>query len=474
MKSAIQKFILLGVVVFLIGGISFVRNWTPSKEKSEEVTLVGDDKQAAVTTTAATTAGPEEAKVIFPVVALEGRQDSEYMVGGKADFWFQNANDYDIDVGVEAKSCKCSRIEVQNLTDDQEQALRTPLPPAAAADCLAGAAGLLQYLTMVGAGQLSVYPFMAPGPQWRSIAVGDDRGQPVRKHSTAFLRLGWDGRNLAAVRLGIKLWVQRTGDPKTRGGWTQIEAPVNVVGPLTFTPTALEIHDMDSTRSIASDRFYVWSSSRANMTVTAYESKHDPAFLCVVTPLTGQDFRDAVAKELTPRFEIPPRPVLLYRVDVIVRDQPPEAPLDWGAFDREIVVKTDKPDIDPQVIHVTGRMRGPVTVGVPGGVGVPAAGTDKIVLKTFPASDGKKETIPLSSTIPGLKLEVDRYSPNYLHVDLADHKNGDWELTVEVPPNRLIGKLPDKSAVILKTVGPNSRRIHIPILGKATISSSGS
>jgi len=42
MKSAIQKFILLGVVVLLIGGLTFVRNWTPSKEKSDEVTIVGD------------------------------------------------------------------------------------------------------------------------------------------------------------------------------------------------------------------------------------------------------------------------------------------------------------------------------------------------------------------------------------------------------------------------------------------------
>jgi len=306
MKSTIQKFILLSVVVLFIGGLTFVRNWTPSKEESKEETIVDDGTHGEIKPAAA---GPEEAKVIFPVVALDASQESEYMVGGNADFWFQNANDYDVDVGVEAKSCKCSRIEVLNLTDEQEQALRKPLPRAAAADCLAGTAGLLQYLSMVGAGQLSVYPFMAPGPQWHAIATGDDRGQPVRKNSTAFLRLGWDGRNLQAVRLGIKLWVQRTGDPKTRGGWTQIEAPVNVVGPLRFTPASLDIHDMDSTRTIASDQFYVWSSSRANMTVTAYESTHDPAFICDVTPLTGPDFRAALA-ELTPRFEIPPRPKL--------------------------------------------------------------------------------------------------------------------------------------------------------------------
>jgi hypothetical protein len=470
MKSTVQKFILLGVVVFLIGGLSFVRNWTPTKEKSEEVPLVGEDTQAE---TATSQAHPEEARVIFPVMALDKSQESEYMVGGNEDFWFQNPNDYDVDVGVEAKSCKCSRIEVLNLTNEQEETLRKPLPAVAAADCLSGSAGLLQYLTMVGAGQLSVYPFMAPGPQWRTIAVGTERGQPVRKKSTAFLRLSWDGRNMAAVRLGIKLWVQHAGDPKTRGGWTQIEAPVNVVGPIRFTPNELEIHDLDSTSTIASAQFYVWSSSRANMTVTAYESTHDPAFICSVTPLTGPEFRAAVAK-LTPEFPIPPQPVLLYRVDVTVRDQPPEAPLDWGAFNREIVIKTDKPDIGVNVIPISGRLRGPVTVGVPGAVGVPPGAGDKIILKTFPARDGTKETIPLSSMVPGLKLEVDHYIPDYLHVDLQDHDNGDWQLTVEVPPNRLIGKLPDKSAVILKTVGPNPRRIHIPILGKATISSSGS
>jgi hypothetical protein len=332
---------------------------------------------------------------------------------------------------------------------------------------MAGATGLLQYLTMVGAGQISVYPFMGNGPQWRSIPVGDDRGQLVRKNSTAFLRLSWDGRNLQAVRLGIKLWVQRTGDPKTRGGWTQIEALVNVVGPVRNWPGALEIHDLDSTHTSDFAQFYVWSSSRANMTVTAYESKHDPAFVCIVTPLIGDEFRAAVA-ELAPRFEVAPQPVLLYRVDVVVRDQPPEAPLDWGAFHRDIVIKTDKPDIVPSVIQVSGRLRGPVTVGAAGG---PA---DKVFLRTFPAKDGTTKTIPLSTNVPELKLEVEHFSPDYLHVDLNDHKNGDWELTVEVPPNRLMGNLPESSAVILKTAGPNPRRIHIPIQGTATISSSGS
>src|SRR5262249_46642217 len=105
MKSTIQKFILLGVVVLLIGGINFFRNWTPSKEQSEEVTLVDDGTHADTKTSAAS--ATEEAKVIFPVVALDA-SESEYLVGGTADFWFQNANDYEVDVGVEAKSCKCS------------------------------------------------------------------------------------------------------------------------------------------------------------------------------------------------------------------------------------------------------------------------------------------------------------------------------------------------------------------------------
>ena len=43
-----------------------------------------------------------------------------------------------------------------------------------------------------------------------------------------------------------------------------------------------------------------------------------------------------------------------------------------------------------------------------------------------------------------------------------------WDLTVEVPPNRLSGLLTGGSAVVLQTAGPEARKVRVPVLGNAT------
>jgi hypothetical protein len=473
MRPIILKCVVLGIVVLVVCGITYMRSGEPTRESSREEPLPRKEHRepdAALTPL-------RDAQVVFPITAVAGIQDSEHQVGGHEDFWFQNPNDYDVDIGVEAKSCKCSQIKLFNLDESEERALRGPLSPAAAADWLAGAAGLLPYLTTVGAAQVSVYPFMASGLRWRDLMVADSRGLPVRKKSTGFVRLMWDGRLQDTIRLGMKLWVQRAGDPQTRGGWTNLELPVNIVPSLRVWPLALRLPDMDSTSPIASAEFYAWSSTRANMTVLAHESTGDPAFTCILEQLTGPKFRAAVAS-LTRRLEVEdrgdfevesekpaPQPVSLYRVQVIARDQPPLAPLDWGTFHRDITVTSDL-GLMSIAIPISGHMHGPINI--------PA----QILLETFPARDGKTVTIPLSSNLPGISLQIERRNPDYLGADLREFQENDgtrrWELIVQVPPNRLMGSLPRDSAIVLRVMGAGSRRLRIPVLGKATISAAGS
>jgi hypothetical protein len=475
MRSIVLKCIVLGVVVVAVAGITFMRSGAPTRESSREETLPASQPGPSGV---ASPPPLRDTQVVFPVRAAPGGQESEHRVGGHFDFWFQNPNDYDVDMGVEAKSCKCSRLEILNLEAEEERALREALPPAAVADCLAGAAGLLPYLTTVGSAQILVYPFMARGPRWRDLIALDKQGLPVRKNSTGFVRMIWDGRDQDPIRIGAQLWVQHAGSPDTRGGWTNLEVPVNIVPSLRVWPSALRLADMDSTSPTASAEFYAWSSSRANMTVLAHESTGDPAFTCVLEQLTGPEFRSAVAQltqrldvedhgdfEVQTNFKVPPQPVSLYRVKVIARDRPPLAPLDWGNFHRDITVTSDL-GLMSIVVPVTGHMRGPIKV--------PA----QILLETFPARDGKTVTIPFSSNLPGIRLQVEKRNPDYLTSDLKEFQDNDgtsrWELTVQVPPNRLMGALPPDSAIVLKVLGSGSRRIRIPVLGKATISAGGS
>jgi hypothetical protein len=475
MRPIVLKCIVLGVVVLTVAGITFMRSGAPTSQPSREETV----PEAQHGPSSVAIAPPlKDTQVIFPVVAAPGGQESEHRVGGHFDFWFQNPNAYDVEMGVEAKSCKCSRLEMLNLDESQEQALRKALPPAAVADCLAGTAGLLPYLSMVGSAQIHVYPFMAAGPRWRDLIVADKHGLPVRRNSTGFLRMIWDGRDQDPIRIGAQVWAQHAGDPDTRGGWTNLEVPVNIVPSLRVWPWVLRLADMDSTSPMASAEFYAWSSTRANMTVLARESTGDPAFTCVLEQLTGPEFRDAVAQlrerlevedrgdfEVQTNVKVPPQPVSLYRVKVVAHDQPPLAPLDWGQFHRDIAVTSDL-GLMSITVPVTGRMHGPINV--------PA----QILLETFPAREGKTATVALTSSAPGISLQVESRTPAYLAADLKEFKEKDntsrWELTVQVPPNRLMGALPADSAIVLKVAGSGSRRLRIPVLGKATISSSGS
>jgi hypothetical protein len=481
MRPIILKCVVLGVVVLVVGGITFMRSGEPSRESPRQETAAPREETPAESqkrqSDVATARPLRDAQVIFPITAVGGIQNSEHQVGGHEDFWFQNPNDYDVDIGVEAKSCKCAQIKLLNLDESEERALRGSLPPAAAADWLAGAAGLLPYLTTVGAAQVSIYPFMASSSRWRDLMVADSRGLPARKKSTGFVRLVWDGHKQDTIRLGVKLWVQRTGDPETRGGWTNLEVPVNIVPSLCVWPRALRLADMDSTSPTASAEFYAWSSTRANMTVLARESSGDPAFTCTLEQLTGPEFR-ATATWLTQGLQaegpadfeeenatVPPQPVSLYRVKVIARDQPPEAPLDWGVFHRDITVTSDL-GLMSIAVPVTGNMHGPIKS--------PA----QILFETFPARDGRTTTIALTSNVPGISLQVEKRNPGYLGTDLRETREMDgtsrWELTVRVPPNRLMGAMPLDSAIVLRVQGAGSRRIRIPVLGKAVISAAGS
>src|SRR5262249_27487865 len=142
-----------------------------------------------------------------------------------------------------------------------------------------------------------------------------------------------------------------------------------------------------------------------------------------------------------------------------------EAPLDWGVFHHDITVTSDL-GLMSIAIPVTGNMHGPIKS--------PA----QILFETFPARDGKTVTIALAGNAPGISLSVEKRSPDYLGADLKESKEMDgpsrWELSVRVPPNRLTGALPADSAIVLRVQGSGSRRIRIPVLGKATFSSTGS
>ena len=75
---------------------------------------------------------------------------------------------------------------------------------------------------------------------------------------------------------------------------------------------------------------------------------------------------------------------------------------------------------------------------------------------------------------PALKLELESRAPEVLQVDLGKAEpmpsgGQQWKLTVKVPANRLHGRLPADSEIVLKTQDTPPRRFRIPVVGHAVV-----
>jgi hypothetical protein len=168
------------------------------------------------------------------------------------------------------------------------------------------------------------------------------------------------------------------------------------------------------------------------------------------------------------------RVLCAYRIRVSLREvaRDGKTPFDIGPFYRRVTISD--PDIpgEPKQVIVQGLVRGIVEIGNDG----------EINFTTFRSSQGKKVTLSLQSTVPGLTLSFDeKRTSKFLVVNLrkADATidgQQSWTLDVSVPPDKVFGTFPrpdhplyEDSAVYLKASSPGKpdRAIRISVQGTA-------
>jgi hypothetical protein len=450
-----QTLLLIAVLVILIGGVTFVRNWLRNPP-------TGTDGPQPILL--------DVIDVAFPV-AMEHREQ-ELNSHGHHDFCFHNRSAEPAEVGVHYQSCKCAKVEVLALTPDEEKGFQAAIrqwgdSQARSPSASFPAVGTLQALVH------KVRKFLddQPADRWHLIGSADEEHQSfvLPGNSTGFFRLTWQNKKLGPVAHGSKIWQQVPGDPVTRNPDSlDLRVPLTVVQPLRVNPAAVKMDELGPNQTYSFDTL-CWSSTRKGFKLVSVKEEHDdPCFVAVVTPLTGEALLKAgeALETALPKDPSARHVVSAYRIDVTIHERLPNngKQLDLGPLHRKLLLTTDQEDFPTLELAVQGMVRGDVTVGT-------EAQRDMIVLKTFPYRKGKSVTVPVESNQPDMILEIDSKKPDYLRVELEPRKElaspgrKRWDLTVIVPPNGPAGQLQD-CFVKLKT--NTDRYIRIPVVGRAT------
>jgi hypothetical protein len=459
MMSRTQTIPLLIAIVCILFGVTFVRQYMKSDTGGE-----GPDGPTSPT------GAVNEVRLDFPRLEIEGHPEWEYRLAGHHDFWFQNTYPYPLEIGFEKKSCRCSKVEALPLSSsDADQYLRL-LNVTASTMALESPVTFLNTLGVMAVGQKGLLKFEDEHGGWKQI--DNEKNVLAPAQGAGFVRLSWDGKQISSVRLTAEVWAQAEGSPHTRGGVSKLEMPVTIVPAFHSWPEKLELGVDLNPNGQQTVETFIWSSTRAGFTISAKEESNNPCFECQCSQVRGDEF-DRVSKYLDSRG--PTHPLTMYRVRVTVRERIGDKQMDLGPFSRKIILTSDQPDFPKNSVTVEGTVRGDVKVG---SVDAEDTGTrkgerDKIVLRVFRSDRGTQQRTPIETSQPGMKLSVDSVIPSYLEADLKlveQTESGDrWSLTLTVPPNRITGRFPPDSAVILKSNSVPPRRIRIPILGRASL-----
>jgi hypothetical protein len=483
MKSLLQTVGAIVVIVGLVASITFIYQMTTREDTTPP-------------------RGPATADVklglMFPEISVETGAEYPLRTDGHYDFWFQNLQSQPVELGLYQVNCGCGSVEAAVLAADAFTApgdwkeFQPQMPIAAAALVGAGPQGAPNLVAPAVAQWTRMHRFLKDKLRWQKLT----QTQPltVPPQSTGLVRLTWHGKLTEPTEvktLAAMLWTRDSNDPTPKHG-PKLSVPVAFVAPIHFEPPSMTIAVNEISQGETSQvEFKCWSSTHSRFSI---EPVAENEFVEIKTPrpLTSSELQDLAVtidgrrKSLKPNqaSESKEEPVASrttvlsgYAITVSVRERLPSGKqLDLGPFQSQIFFKGGIQGIELPPLVVTGVVRGEVTVTAPGERGEQR---DRISLGSFPTERGRQLTATITTSQPGLDLKFIGLEPeqlkDYLEVHLkpvpgrAGETAREWELVLRVPPDRLEGKLPPHSVVILQTQGTSSRRVRIPIMGHAYV-----
>lgn len=446
MKTLTQLVIPLVIIVGIVGGVTFVRQYNATAPATPPPT-----ESVASSATA-------NFPLFLPVKAVEWTPayagEVEEQVPGHHDFWFENRNDFPVLMGVYKKNCTCSHVEVAVLTEEEGKKYKEWSAEAGAQP------GKQAPPDQAATGGKPNGRGPAPELKWQQLELDDSRtaGVLISPKAAGMIRVGWKDKNSGAERLTAELWSQAQQGQPSAFAFQRVEVPLTIVPAVRVASPDVNAGELFP-GGTAEVQFNCWSSTRPAMSLAAVvrggDDKIDPCFTVETQPLSKEECTAFSEAQVT-------RVLSGYRVNLKIKERLSDSvQLDLGPFRRKLVLTTDL-GVEPPALVVTGIVRGDVLVGN-------QDDKDRLVLGYFPAERGTKKNVILTTTQPGVVLVADgmTWQPEFLNVQLKQVGPTRWLLNVESPPGRAAGAFPPGSAVTIQLQEGSMRRIRIPVAGMA-------
>lgn len=470
--------IVLPILLVAAGvfGITFIRVYSP--DDPDDSGGGGDGGKAGVVR--------EPALKFFTTGAIASNEkstpkhlwywDSTIEIGtpGHFEFWCQNRHPEPVTVHVPGTNCQCAGAEL------------AVVPPEAYQDYLLTSAIAGGPLCPLGPASAFVHAHFDRKLTWLPLySAGASKGEHVIPApgttglpQFGIVRVGWTPKGESGQKI-VSADVYSTRDNDKVSSLDRLKAEVNVIpafnvmrreGSQLFLGRELPVGEFRE-NAIAQRTMYVVSFTRTYLNLQLTSASPTP---CVSwtkpVPVTDEE-KAQLSAFVRGKDESLRRVKAAYRFDVTVKERT-EIQKDGGKEIRQL----DLGPIDHKInvedvtagnlnVEVSGRVLGDITI-------LGGADAGRIDFGTFSADQGASKSVSLLADRPGFDLvhAENETMPNYLKVKFEPLKNTpdgrkQWRLQVSVPKQMLYGSFADSSAVVLKTVGPNPRRLRFPVRG---------
>lgn len=453
--KALQNLLTLVLVVGLVFGVAYV--W--------QKYFVGktDPAQAPTTATAGMVGNVLALSFPDPIAEWPGVSgQTEIGTTGHYDFWFSNPHASPMKLGVEHQSCKCSKLEVASFPSDKRERYHRWQVASGAGQILEGQRGLLPLLAQTLAGDTVARDRLDARIDWQVVHMEDRSKQGatvmIEPQTVGIVRVSWEPKKVGDERLAATLWAQAQPATSVLRGYQRLEVPVTNVHAFIIDPQRLLVEDLNAGEKKRLG-FACWSATRAAFDLSAVvldrDKKPDPCFRCIWHELSDDERDQLAARTKT-------RALFGYQVTVEISERTENKQLDLGPLRRQVTLHSD-PGIEPNGPLLEGQVRGEVSVGT-------GEERDIVKLGSFPANQGTKKELPLTTEGVELLTNTIHREPEYLKVELikdADGGGATWTLKVEVPPNVAAGPVSGQIEIDVKKAAGPARRVRIPVGGTA-------
>jgi hypothetical protein len=456
MKTITHIVLPIVILMGIVGIVAYVTQNTQRSPKSLTIESANESKP------------PPPPKLISFVESLDASTEQEPPEQFEAeatnhkDFVFYSTQENNIRLTADYQSCKCTTVELGTLSMSEDELAAIDKSPSLSGYCRLVAA----MNSMTFASLPSGVDDKEPG----TLIPGAPKGKPKRPYILRVVKRKIQDEQLGKldsikIRIGARVDGSSVKSNIDKAISYVVIAPAGI-----FPATIVDMGEIGAggERAIAC---YVYSGTRDQLSFTPRlagadggETTEPCAEISPLTTLSPEE------RDILPKTYVGPNATghirCAYRFTITLHERRGDNLLEIGPLKRHLVITFTAGAGELPITTMTSRVEaivhGPIHV-------LNGDERGRIPLGTYKSNRGTSRIVRLASDDPKLDIEVDGTSDPKLKATLRPptvDSRKEWEMLVEVGPDAFVGDLPGSTMITLRTVGPNPRRMRIPVTGK--------